>query len=363
MYKILTVPNVFGVGIFGKVIKKDDLEKYQQFIKKQDLAYLQQDLVWTFVKNNWDYEIIISLDEKNNIRGSALVLVRKIPILRHSLLYCPRGPIIDKSADFYKTLNDLLIGIKRISEERKAFVLKADPPIVENEEINSILKKFNISVNNNNKNFSGIQPQNVCVLDIDKKTTEEIFSSFHSKTRYNIRLAERKGVRVRKGTIGDLEDFYKIMLETAKRDNFKTRSFLYFYNLLTETSLFEENVELFVAEYEGKIISGGIFVKYGNQMEYLYGANSNEYRNVMASYLLQWEMIKYAKEENLKVYNFGGISGEIKNENNPLYGIYRFKKGFNSKVVTYMGEWNVIFNPLVNWMYNLLFKIRKKLKK
>lgn len=363
MYKILTVPNIFGVGLFGKIIKKEDLEKYQQFIKQQDLAYLQQDLVWTFVKNNWDYDIIVSLDKKNEIRGSALVLARKIPFLKHSLLYCPRGPIIDKKADLYNTLNDLLIGINQIAKERKAFVLKADPAIVENEEINEVLKKFNITVHNNNKNFSGIQPQNVCVLDIEKRTEEEIFNSFHSKTRYNIRLAERKGVKIRKGTISDLESFYKIMLETAKRDNFKTRTFLYFYNLLTETSLFEENVELFIAEYEDKIISGGIFVKYGNQMEYLYGANSNEYRNVMASYLLQWEMIKYAKKENLKLYNFGGISGEIDNENNPLYGIYRFKKGFDTQIITYMGEWNVVFNPVINSIYNFLFKVRKRIKK
>lgn len=363
MFRFLTTKNPVVKFLFGvRVISKEDLVNYKMFLSKQDLVYLQQDICWTFVKDEWDYEIIVS--EKNGeIQGSVLVLIRKIPILNKTLLYAPRGPVIGKGYNRKKVLNDLLFGIKTLAEQENAFLFKADPAFsIEDKEIQQLVKEFNIITNDNQNKFSGVQPQVISVLDIENKTEEEIMSGFESKTRYNIRLAERKGVSVREGTVKDLETFYELMLETAERQNFVPRTFTYFYNLITETNIFEKNVKLYVAEYQGIILSAGIYVYYGNQMEYLYGVNSNIYRNVMASYLLQWALIKKALKLGLKQFNFGGISGDLEDKESPLYGLYRFKKGFGTHTVTYCPEWNIVFKPFSYFTFNIMNKIRKKIK-
>jgi len=168
--------------------------------------------------------------------------------------------------------------------------------------------------------------------------------SFHQKVRYNIRLAARKGVEIKIGSKEDIPEFHKIMVETGIRDRFVVRSPSYFEQMLD--CLGPENIRLYLAYYQGKMIAGTIAVVYGNKCWYLYGASSNEYRNVMPNYLLQWEMIKWALESGCDIYDFRGVSGDI-DENNPLYGLYRFKKGFGGKFTEFIGELDYVFNPFI----------------
>ena len=124
----------------------------------------------------------------------------------------------------------------------------------------------------------------------------------------------------------DLKDFHSIMLETGVRDGFVTRSLEYFEKMYD--AMAPEHLRLYMAYLDGKPIAGTIAILYGDKCWYLYGASSNKHRNVMPNYLLQWEMIKWALENNCNVYDFRGVSGDL-DENSPLYGLYRFKKGFN----------------------------------
>ena len=126
-----------------------------------------------------------------------------------------------------------------------------------------------------------------CLLytsDIKGKTKEEIFANFHSNTRYNIRLATKKGVIIKHANKEDLKDFHKIMVETGKRDGFIIRPLEYFEKMYDE--LAPEHMELLMAYYEDKPIAGIIPIMYGNKTWYLYGASSNQYRNLMPNYLL-----------------------------------------------------------------------------
>lgn len=117
-------------------------------------------------------------------------------------------------------------------------------------------------------------------------------------------------------------DFARIMLTTGVRDGFVTRPPEYFANMLDNLG---EHARLYMAFHEGQPIAGTLAIHYGDKVWYLYGASSNEHRNLMPNYLLQWSMIQWAVETGCSVYDFRGVSGDI-SEDNPLYGLYKFKK-------------------------------------
>ena len=154
-----------------------------------------------------------------------------------------------------------------------------------------MLESFGFRVMQEGKNFEGIQPKFVFRLDIAGKTEEELLASFTQKHRYNIRLAGRKGVEVRVCGQEMVHDFTQIMIETGMRDNFVTRNEAYFAHLLDNLG---EHARLYMAFYEGKPIAGTLAIWFGDKVWYLYGASSNEHRNLMPNYLLQWNMIQWA---------------------------------------------------------------------
>ena len=193
-----------------------------------------------------------------------------------------------------------------------------------------------------------IQPRYVFRLDIKDKTEEEVMAGFKQKWRYNIWLAAKKGVEIKEGTREDLKDFHKIMVETGKRDGFIIRPLEYFEKMYDE--LGPNHMKLLMAYYEGKPISGVIPIFYGNKTWYLYGASSNQHRNLMPNYLLQWEMIKMAIARKDDVYDFRGVSGVV-DENHPQYGLYRFKQGFGATFTEFIGEIYIPYKPITYKLY------------
>lgn len=218
-------------------------------------------------------------------------------------------------------------------------------------------KHFGYKVKDDAKDFSEeIQPRYVFRLDIKDKTQDEIFGSFHSKTRYNVRLATKKGVTVKDGTKEDLKDFHKIMIETGKRDEFIIRPLEYFEKMYDE--LGPDHMKVLIAYYEGKPIAGVIPIMYGNKTWYLYGASSNQYRNVMPNYLLYWEMIKISIARKDDMFDLRGVPGIADNSN----GLYRFKKGFGAEYTEFIGEIFIAFKPLTYKMYKISEKIFRKIR-
>ena len=154
----------------------------------------------------------------------------------------------------------------------------------------------------------------------------------------------------------DLKDFHKIMVETGARDGFIIRPLSYFEKMYDELG---EHVHLLMAYYEDKPISGIFNIDYGNKVWYLYGASSNEHRNLMPNYLLQWEGIKYAIAQGKDMYDFRGVCG-IVDESHPQYGLYRFKKGFDAEFTEFIGEIYFDFKPIVYKLYKISEKLFKK---
>ena len=191
------------------------------------------------------------------------------------------------------------------------------------------------------------------------KTEEDILKGCHQKTRYNIRLATKKGVVIKEGNREELKDFHKIMISTGKRDGFVIRSLSYFEKMYDE--LAPEHMKLLMAYYEDKPIAGIIPIMYGNKTWYLYGASSNEHRNLMPNYLLQWTMIQEAIKNGCDMYDFRGVSGVV-DENHPQYGLYRFKKGFGADFTEFIGEVYLDFKPLKYKLYKISLKTFRTLR-
>ena len=163
---------------------------------------------------------------------------------------------------------------------------------------------------------------------------------------------------VREGTKEDLPIFYNIMKETGSRDDFFIRPIEYFEKIYDKLS--PKYVKILIAEFEGKPIAAVMPIFYGNKVWYAYGGSSNQYRNLMPNYLLQYEMMKWGLQNNCDCYDFRGVSG-FKDKNDPSYGVYRFKKGFNGDFVEFVDELYIIFNPIMNILFNISEKIYKTL--
>lgn len=336
-----------------------DIEKYEEFLQKHPKGHFLQSLKWAKVKSNWHNEIITVNDENGNIKGSMSLLIRKLPFINYTIMYSPRGPVCD--IHDRDTIRKLIDKAKEIAGKYKSYVLKLDPDIEKDDrEFIKIAKELKMKIKDHSKDFEGAQPRFVFRLDLRNKTEEELMMSFHHKVRYNIRLAIRKGVEIRIGTKEDIPEFHKIMVETGIRDKFVVRSASYFEKMLD--CLGPDNIRLYLAFYQGKMIAGTIAVLYGNKCWYLYGASSNQHRNVMPNHLLQWEMIKWALEKGCDIYDFRGVSGNL-DENHPLYGLYRFKKGFGGKFTEFVGELDYVFNPFIYFMAEKSEAIYRKLRR
>lgn len=299
--------------------------------------------------------ITIGITERGQIQASALILKRFLPFKTgHCIYYSPRGPLFTNLA----ALEYLITSIRDLGKSERAILWKMDPPFaINNSTWNQVTP--HMRHNDHGLDFDGVQPRFVMQLDIGG-SLDSILENMKSKTRYNIRYAERKGVQiVLSKDPADLEIFYPLLQETALRDQFTIRSFEYFKNIWEH--LIENKVaQLFLAYHKNQPLGGSIAFRLGKTVWYVYGASSNYQRNLQASYALQWAMIKWAKGCGCNIYDFRGVSGDL-NPDNPLYGLYRFKDGFGATLVEYTGEYDLPLSPLYR-LWKPATNIYQKLK-
>jgi peptidoglycan pentaglycine glycine transferase (the first glycine) len=340
-----------------EILKKEDYREYKSFIESHDKGHFMQGYEWAKVKSEWKWEAIIERDSNGKIIGGLSVLIRPVPFLPFTLMYAPRGPVCDIQDQ--NVLSALFDGIRLLAKKHKAYQFKIDPDVLSsNTMFLDTMKQFGFKLSSSGKNFEGIQPRFVFRMNVSGKIQDEMMSTFHSKTRYNIRVAVKNGVEIKICDKQALDEFLPIMRETGKRDGFPTRPKAYFERMM---DAFGSQCRLYMAYFESKPIAGTIAIQYGDKTWYLYGASANEYRNMMPNYLLQWEMIKWSIETNCNIYDFRGVSGDL-SEDNPLYGLYRFKKGFNGDFTEFAGEFDLTLNKLVCFAVNNGLSLMKKLR-
>jgi lipid II:glycine glycyltransferase (peptidoglycan interpeptide bridge formation enzyme) len=311
-----------------------------------------------------------SLDTDSCI-AACMILKRAIPMggmsARLSILYAPKGPLLDWTNETLR--NRVLDDLQAIAKKEGAIFLKMDPDVVlgtgvpasEEDVIDNNGQTLIAELKRRRWRYSAdqIQFKNTVLIDLSR-SEEEMLARMKQKTRYNIRLAEKKGVKVRVGTIQDLGLLYKMYAETSVRDGFVIRDEGY-YQTVWQT--FMANAQSLVTDYQTPFTEpliaevnqepvAAIFVFcFAGRVYYVYGMSRNEHREKMPSYLLQWAAMKRAKARGCLVYDLWGAP-DVFNENDSMWGVYRFKEGFSGKVVRTLGAWDFAPNPLWYKLYS-----------
>lgn len=283
-------------------------------------------------------------DAKARLVGIAQILRHPLP-LGKSYLYLPHGPIIDEKFDEEEAWHLLLLEIRKIAKETKSIFLLSEPK--QNFDQVSALKKSN----------KHIQAETTLILDISPKK-REILSQMKGKTRYNIGLAKRRGVKISLAkNLDDLSIFLDLAKETSQRDEFKLHPDNYYSRMFKNLSE-DKMIELLLAKYKNKWVAAILVVYYGDTATYLHGASSYDYRHLMAPHLLQWRAIKRAKKRGCAKYDFWGVT-KSPDPAHHWAGFTRFKLGFapNTAVTEYPGPYECIFAPISTLGYKAMQKI------
>ncbi|HLO18471.1 MAG TPA: peptidoglycan bridge formation glycyltransferase FemA/FemB family protein [Anaerolineales bacterium] len=320
------------------------LAEWNQYLQSHPNAHLLQTGEWGELKAAFGWKPV------RLVRGEvgAQILFRKLP-LGFTLGYVPKLAISLQQS----SLGDQLWHeIDSICKQNHAIFLKLEPDAWESNQPNDNSRVTNYGLRISPHN---IQPPRTIIVDL-KGSEEEILARMKQKTRYNIRLAEKKGVTVR--LWDDLESFHKMLFQTGGRDGFGVHSLEYYqraYKLLHPKQM----GELLLAEYEGKPLAALFVARNGNRAYYLYGASTDEERNRMPTYLLQWEAMKWAKVHGCEEYDLWGVPDEdeatleanFEKRSDGLWGVYRFKRGFGGELKRAMQAMDRVYNPLLYWAY------------
>ncbi len=322
------------------LMRPEEAGDFHEFVRTHPYGDVLQTAAWARLKaaSGWKPHFLLGRSPEGEARAACLALERKLPRLPFALLYCPRGPVLDwEDPDAFASM---AAELRALATRQRAILVKIDPPVPASHPAAARLIDAQGFVPVRDGGFGGVQPRCVMKLDLSPGL-EAVFEGFKPKWRYNIRLAERKGVRIREGDGSDVDLFYDILLETARRDRFLVRGRSYFHDLWRELSK-DGLIRIFLAEYEGTAIAGALLFVLGRQAWYTYGASSNEHRNVMPNHLLQWTMIREAAAAGCTVYDFRGVScGGEDPASAHLQGLNRFKAGFNAQLVEYVGEFDL----------------------
>ena len=290
---------------------------------------------------------------RKNKDWQALFVKHNLP-LGKNYLYCPRGPVFSlRQAQAIYSLSEVvrqLAGdrvegfiktIKELVKQENVMFLRIEPTFETSEDE---LKKLGFA------KTKDVQPSKTLILDLSE-SEEKLLSQMHEKTRYNIGLAQRKGVIIKNSQFpipnSQFEIFWNLMQQTAQRQKIKLHSKIYYQKQL-QIPDGDLKMMLFVAEYKNQVIAANIVALFGKAATYLHGGSGNAFKNLMAPHLLQWEQIREAKRQGCVQYDFWGI------DENRWPGITRFKKGFGGREVNYSGTWDLVFQPAWYRMYQLV---------
>ncbi|MEX2162051.1 MAG: peptidoglycan bridge formation glycyltransferase FemA/FemB family protein [Anaerolineales bacterium] len=338
-------------------------DNWNERILQLPRPHLLQTNQWAQAKQpfgwNAHYRLWEGKDGSLDAAAQILQRSRRIPGLGKSLcmLYVPKGPLLRDWND--TALRDrVLTDLRQFGRELGAFFIKIDPDLELGTGIPGEKDAAEDATGTNlakhlqeeGWRFSKEQVQmpNTMVIDL-RQTEEQLLAAMKQKTRYNVRLAERKGVLVRRGSSADFPLLYRMYAETSVRDGFVIRSEEY-YRAVWESFLSAGMLVPLIAEAEGQPAAGLMLFIFGGQSWYLYGMSRNFAREWMPNYLLQWEAIKASQAAGCHVYDLWGAP-DVFNDSDPMWGVFRFKQGLGAYPVRHLGAWDLPLQPATYALY------------
>jgi len=364
--------------------------EWNSIISKLPNPHFLQTVEWGQVKAKYGWEpIYVVWDKQGNMQvekdvirlssfvfsPSAAALILKRQILRNgfasrlSILYSPKGPLLDWTNESLR--NQVLDDLQSLAKKQGAIFLKMDPDVVLGTGIpnsqDAVLDNGGQAMLSELKrrgwgySSDQIQFKNTVLIDLNP-SEEEILGRMKPKTRYNIRLAEKKTVSLRVGTKSDLSLLYKMYAETSVRDGFVIRDEGYYKTawglfMLGEQSKIVNHkssmplAEPLIAEIDNEPVAAIFVFYFAGRAYYVYGMSRDAHREKMPTYLLQWEAMKRAKAKGCNIYDLWGAP-DVFDESDSMWGVYRFKEGLGGKVVRTLGAWDFAPNPLWYKLYS-----------
>ncbi|MGB8346140.1 MAG: peptidoglycan bridge formation glycyltransferase FemA/FemB family protein [Ktedonobacteraceae bacterium] len=340
-------------------VAADQQPQWDRFVNDHPRGHFLQSWGWGDLKagSGWHPLRLALWDESHGqmaavaqvlCRGSAQIEGRpqgyaptlRVPLWLGNLAYIPKGPVIDWSQPdicgaFFTQLNAFL-------RRRGTIALRLEPSLEVAVAADDRLQQSMAALPC--YPTAAVQPIRTIILDLapDQAT---LLAQMKEKWRYNVRLAERKGVTIRAAqSAHDVRAWYELLRTTGQRDQFGIHT-LNYYLRCWQIFAPRQQLCLFLAEHAGQLL-GGIFVAlFARQAIYLYGASSSEQRQLMPNYLLQWRAIRWAREQGANSYDFWGIPA-TDDENEPMAGVYRFKSGWGGRVTRFVGNYEHVYRPL-----------------
>jgi peptidoglycan pentaglycine glycine transferase (the first glycine) len=333
-----------------QIIETQDKERFNRFLIEQDASILQSWQWGDFQKKlgRKVWRLFLSTNTGKTLAAATLI---KMPLPRGlSYFYCPHGPVVAACPTPEKAWRIFLDKVSDLVAMEKPIFLRVDPMI-------SVLPS---GVRLENLDFKKlpweIQPRHTLILDININE-DAILHGMRPKTRYNINLAERKGVVVERLTDSrKIKTFWKLMSQTTRRDGFFPHPYIYYTGLI-ETLGKENLAEMFLASYEFRPLAAALVAYFGRRAWYLHGCSSDVLRSVMAPHLVQWSAIRSAKEHGAQSYDFHGIA-PANRPRHPWAGTTRFKKGFGGRETEFVGAYDLPYNKFWYGVYRAVRKLR-----
>lgn len=325
---------------------KPTSEAWDAFVASRK-GHILQTAEWGRLKSAFGWRNqIIAIGEGDAIQGGALILYKPLPFhIPGNLGYVPRGPVADWNDG--SVVGALLRAIDSAARRHSAFALKIEPDERDSKTIQDRLTALGFR-----SSPQTVQPARTIMIDITG-SEEDILTRMSQTTRRKVRTGAKKRIEVRRGSADDLDSFDALMRTTGARNEFGVHSAEYYR---TAYDLFApDHASLLMASYEGKDLAGLMVFANGDTAWYFYGASSNEERERMPTYALQWEAIRWARERGCSRYDLWGIpdeaeaklEAEFKTRSDALWGVYGFKRGFGGEVVRTVGAWDRVYNPLI----------------
>jgi len=297
------------------------------------------------------------MDSGQVVAGTQL-LFRHLPLGLWTTAYIPRGPMLAHAFSQDPAAPLLMQATHKACRQHRAVSLKMEPEWTEGKPAHDWLQSQGLKPSRQT-----VQPRRSVQVDL-RLDEDDILAQMKAKTRYNIRLAQRKGIVVRQGTAEDLPTFHKLLKVTGERADFGVHTLDYYAQVW---SLFhtQDSVALFLAQYMDKVLAAILVIPWGRTAYYMYGASSDEERQRMPTYLLQWDAMCWAKSRDCQVYDLWGIPDVDESEvgddvetaeasgilSRGMGGLYRFKRGFGGSEVRYVGAYDAVYSGL---LYRLL---------
>jgi lipid II:glycine glycyltransferase (peptidoglycan interpeptide bridge formation enzyme) len=340
-----------------------------QEIKEADHAVCEnadtflQSAMWGEFKSCFGWErkaFLINWKGRENV---PLLAISRVLALGFSFVYIPWGPQLPldfPQEEKPKAIFELAVKLRAFFKRRYVFI-RFDPPwygengAAFSDDDNALYLSAGFK-----KSGVSIQPPDTVIINLSDPT-EKILKAMKIKWKYNISLAQKKGVIVKIGGAEKLEIFYKLLKETAARDGILVHNFEYYKTLFEKCSQYGITLRLYTASHEDETIAAIVVLFYGKFATYLYGASSGNKRNLMPSYALQWKAMQDAKEAGCRYYDLFGIPPDS-DPNHPMAGLYLFKTGFGGQIIHRPGSWDYPYKPFVYGLFNTAESMRKKIR-